>query len=75
MNPSHAADSSTPVPSAFTTSTRPARTAPSSPGTPSAESAAQLHRVAEIIVEAAEDRVHTAQTRERLQVHRIARAR
>jgi hypothetical protein len=37
-NPSHAADSSTPVPSAFDTMTRPARNAPINPGMPSAES-------------------------------------
>ena len=36
--PSHAADSSTPVPGAFDTMTRPRRSAPMSPGTPSAES-------------------------------------
>jgi hypothetical protein len=71
-NPGSAADSSRPLPSALATSTLPARTACSRPGTPSAESLRSSSGVAVVVVESAQDRMHTPQAVECFQVDQLA---
>ena len=70
-NPSHAADSSTPVPSAFATDNPVGADGAEQPGNTQRRIAAQLERIAEVIVEPAQDGVHPLQARERLQIHRV----
>ncbi len=71
-NPSHAADSSTPVPSAFADDDAACAHGAQQARNAERRVAAQLYRIAEVIIEAAKNRVHTAQSTERLQVNRLA---
>ena len=74
-NAGSAGDSSTPVPNALATSTSPGAPGLHQAGHAERRIAAQLERIAEVVVEAAQDGVHAAQAADRLQVTRRRRAR
>ena len=59
--------STSPLPSAFATTTLPARTASTSPATPRKESGAQFHRIAEPRIHAAQDHIDTVQSCQRFE--------